>query len=74
MSSVEMLGKHCQEVFQCAGCCVLGASRNVEWCWTRCLAGARALQQTSGNQTQAARLLGVTRDTLRYKKKKLNLP
>jgi transcriptional regulator with PAS, ATPase and Fis domain len=34
---------------------------------------ARALEQTSGNQTQAARLLGVTRDTLRYKKRKLDL-
>jgi transcriptional regulator with PAS, ATPase and Fis domain len=34
---------------------------------------ARALEQTRGNQTQAARLLRVTRDTLRYKKKKLNL-
>jgi transcriptional regulator with PAS, ATPase and Fis domain len=35
---------------------------------------ARALQRTSGNQTQAARLLGVTRDTLRYKKRKFNVP
>ena len=34
---------------------------------------ARALLRTSGNQTQAARLLGVTRDTLRYKVKKLNV-
>jgi transcriptional regulator with PAS, ATPase and Fis domain len=34
---------------------------------------ARALEQTRGNQTQAARLLGVTRDTLRYKKRKLDL-
>jgi two-component system response regulator AtoC len=35
---------------------------------------ARALEQTFGNQTQAARLLRVTRDTLRYKKRKHNLP
>jgi transcriptional regulator with PAS, ATPase and Fis domain len=35
---------------------------------------ARALAQASGNQTQAARLLRVTRDTLRYKKRKHNLP
>jgi transcriptional regulator with PAS, ATPase and Fis domain len=34
----------------------------------------RALEQTSGNQTQAARLLRVSRDKLRYKKSKLNLP
>ncbi|HYW41737.1 MAG TPA: sigma 54-interacting transcriptional regulator [Bryobacteraceae bacterium] len=34
---------------------------------------ARALQQTGGNQTRAARLLGVTLDTLRYKKRKLDL-
>ena len=34
---------------------------------------ARALQQCHGNQTEAARLLGVTRDTLRYKKKKFDL-
>ena len=34
---------------------------------------ARALQQTGGNQTRAARLLGVTLDTLRYKKRKLEL-
>jgi two-component system, NtrC family, response regulator AtoC len=33
----------------------------------------RALDKTSGNQTQAARLLRVTRDTLRYKMKKFNL-
>ena len=32
-----------------------------------------ALQKTSGNQTQAARLLSITRDTLRYKMKKFNL-
>ncbi len=30
----------------------------------------RALEKTNGNQTQAARLLRVTRDTLRYKMKK----
>jgi PAS domain S-box-containing protein len=34
---------------------------------------ARALEKTDGNQTQAARLLRVTRDTLRYKMKKFNL-
>ncbi len=34
---------------------------------------ARALDKTSGNQTQAARLLRITRDTLRYKMKKFNL-
>jgi two-component system, NtrC family, response regulator AtoC len=33
----------------------------------------RALAKTSGNQTQAARLLRITRDTLRYKMKKFNL-
>src|SRR5712692_4566945 len=33
----------------------------------------RALEKTSGNQTQAARLLSITRDTLRYKTKKFNL-
>jgi transcriptional regulator with PAS, ATPase and Fis domain len=32
-----------------------------------------ALEKTSGNQTQAARLLSITRDTLRYKMKKFNL-
>lgn len=34
---------------------------------------ARALEKTNGNQTQAARLLRITRDTLRYKMKKYNL-
>ncbi|HWR50600.1 MAG TPA: sigma 54-interacting transcriptional regulator [Bryobacteraceae bacterium] len=33
----------------------------------------RALERTNGNQTQAARLLHVTRDTLRYKMKKYDL-
>jgi two-component system, NtrC family, response regulator AtoC len=33
----------------------------------------RALEKTNGNQTQAARLLRVTRDTLRYKMKKFSL-
>ncbi len=33
----------------------------------------RALDKTAGNQTQAARLLRITRDTLRYKMKKYNL-
>jgi PAS domain S-box-containing protein len=35
---------------------------------------ARALEQTSGNQTQAARLLHVTRDQLRHRKSKLSHP
>jgi two-component system, NtrC family, response regulator AtoC len=34
---------------------------------------ARALEKTNGNQTQAARFLRITRDTLRYKMKKFNL-
>jgi two-component system response regulator AtoC len=34
---------------------------------------ARALERTRGNQTQAARLLRITRDTLRYKMSKLKL-
>ncbi len=34
---------------------------------------ARALEKSGGNQTQAARLLRITRDTLRYKMKKYNL-
>jgi len=33
----------------------------------------KALEKTGGNQTQAARLLKITRDTLRYKMKKFNL-
>ncbi len=33
----------------------------------------RALEKTGGNQTQAARLLKITRDTLRYKMKKFSL-
>lgn len=33
----------------------------------------KALTQTNGNKTQAARLLNITRDTLRYKMKKLNI-
>ena len=33
----------------------------------------RALAKTSGNQTHAAKLLNVTRDTLRYKMKKYQL-
>jgi DNA-binding protein Fis len=33
----------------------------------------QALEKTGGNQTQAARLLQVTRDTLRYKMKKYGL-
>ena len=34
---------------------------------------AQALEKSGGNQTQAARLLHITRDTLRYKMKKFNL-
>jgi two-component system, NtrC family, response regulator AtoC len=33
----------------------------------------QALEKTSGNQTQAARLLRITRDTLRYKMKKFDI-
>ncbi len=33
----------------------------------------QALAKTNGNQTQAARILRITRDTLRYKMKKFNL-
>ena len=33
----------------------------------------QALERAGGNQTQAARLLRITRDTLRYKMKKFNL-
>lgn len=33
----------------------------------------QALESSGGNQTQAARLLRITRDTLRYKMKKFNL-
>ncbi len=33
----------------------------------------RALEKTGGNQTQAAKLLKITRDTLRYKMKKFKL-
>jgi two-component system, NtrC family, response regulator AtoC len=33
-----------------------------------------ALEKSHGNQTQAARALGITRDTLRYKMKKFGLP
>jgi len=33
----------------------------------------RALEKTGGNQTQAAKLLHITRDTLRYKMKKFSL-
>ncbi len=33
----------------------------------------KALEKAGGNQTRAAVLLGVTRDTLRYKMKKFNL-
>jgi DNA-binding NtrC family response regulator len=33
----------------------------------------KALKQANGNKTQAARLLNITRDTLRYKMKKLKI-
>jgi len=33
----------------------------------------QALQKTNNNQTQAAKLLGISRDTLRYKQKKYNI-
>ncbi len=33
----------------------------------------KALQKAGGNQTRAAVLLGITRDTLRYKMKKFSL-
>ncbi len=33
----------------------------------------QALEKSKGNQTQAAKLLHITRDTLRYKMKKFNL-
>jgi DNA-binding protein Fis len=33
-----------------------------------------ALDKTGWNQTRAAMLLGISRDTLRYKVKKYNLP
>jgi PAS domain S-box-containing protein len=33
----------------------------------------RALEKTGGNQTRAAKVLNITRDTLRYKMKKFNL-
>jgi sigma-54-dependent transcriptional regulator len=34
---------------------------------------ARTLRKTGGNQTKAARLLGIKRRTLNYKIKKLNI-
>jgi DNA-binding protein Fis len=33
----------------------------------------RALEKTAWNQTRAAKVLEITRDTLRYKMKKFNL-
>ena len=33
----------------------------------------QSLKRTGGNQTRAARLLGLTRDTLRYRLKKFEL-
>ena len=33
----------------------------------------QALEKTGGNQTQAAKLLGISRDTLRYRVKKFDL-
>jgi len=41
--------------------------------WERALL-EQALQQTGGNQVEAARLLGITRDTLRYRMKKFKIP
>lgn len=32
-----------------------------------------ALKQADGNQTKAAAILGISRDTLRYRMKKFNL-
>ena len=34
----------------------------------------KALKQAGGNQTRAAHLLGISRDTLRYRIKKFDLP
>jgi DNA-binding NtrC family response regulator len=34
---------------------------------------AQALEKTGGNKTRAATLLGISRDVLRYRMKKLNL-
>ena len=34
----------------------------------------KALKQSGGNQTRAAHLLGISRDTLRYRIKKFDLP
>jgi DNA-binding protein Fis len=34
---------------------------------------AEALERSEGNQSQAARLLGISRDALRYKMKKFGL-
>jgi DNA-binding protein Fis len=34
---------------------------------------AQALERSGGNQSQAARLLGISRDALRYKMKKFGL-
>ena len=33
----------------------------------------RALEKTDWNQSEAARVLGISRDTLRYRMKKFNL-
>ena len=33
----------------------------------------QALEKTGGNKTKAAALLGISRDVLRYRMKKLNL-
>jgi transcriptional regulator with PAS, ATPase and Fis domain len=33
----------------------------------------RALRQAEGNQSKAAKILGISRDTLRYRIKKFNL-
>jgi DNA-binding NtrC family response regulator len=34
----------------------------------------RAMREAGGNQTQAARRLGISRDTLRYRLKKFGVP
>ena len=62
---VELARRH----IQAAGTIALDETLRV---WERSYVEA-ALQLTGGNLTQAARLLQITRDTLRYKMKKFNL-